>query len=564
MRLRTRLALAFALLAVVPLALVVPRSIARVSGILSRELESRLQSSTGVAEAFLREVAGRSRLAVEEIAGSVALEDFARDLKAEALSNHRLGAAERLMNSRGLSVLSLFDEKGTTLSSGHLPARVGDPDPALFAATQSGAKEAVPVLVELRHEAGLRRVPALVAARSFDYGELRIWVVGGRTLDSKLAEQLSQMTGPGAEVEISTAEGKVAAAGAAEPPSLETAIELPPVGRVVLKLSRAPVLNTQAVLVRAFVALAALGLALAAVLGVLVARFITRPIDAVTEAARKIAAGAFDLKVPESSSGEVGELVRAFNRMTSELQSRTEQLLASERVAAWQEVARRLAHEIKNPLTPIKMSLETLVAASERQEPRFEELFAESTEVMLEEVERLRRIVDEFSQFARLPKPQLVSMSLSDLVDQVLSLYAVPKEGVEFRSQIARNVWVRADRDQLTQVLLNLLKNAEEALAGAGWIDVRLKSIGDRAVLEVADSGAGIPLEHRARVFEPYFTTKQGGSGLGLAIARRISQEHGGQLEVENPPGAGAIFTLTLPLADGQAFNLPPGRRAAS
>jgi nitrogen fixation/metabolism regulation signal transduction histidine kinase len=562
MRLRTRLALAFALLAVVPLALVVPRSIARVSDIHSRDLESRLQSSTGVAEAVLREVGIRSRLAVEEIAGSVALEDFARDLKAEALSNHRLGAAERLMNSRGLSVLSLFDEKGTTLSSGHLPARVGDPDPALFAATQSGAKEAVPVLVELRDEAGLRRVPALVAARSFDYGEIRIWVVGGRTLDSKLAEQLSQETG--AQVEISTAEGTAAAAGAAEPPSLESTIELSSVGRVSLKLSRAPVLNTQAVLVRAFAALAALGLALAAVLGFFVARFITRPIDAVTEAARKIAAGAFDLKVPESSSGEVGELVRAFNRMTSELQSRTEQLLASERVAAWQEVARRLAHEIKNPLTPIKMSLETLVAASERHEPRFEKLFAENAAVMLEEVERLRRIVDEFSQFARLPKPQLVSLSLSDLADQVLSLYAVPKDGVEFRSQIARNVWVRADRDQLTQVLLNLLKNAEEALAGAGWIEVRLKSIGDRAVLEVADSGGGIPLEHRARVFEPYFTTKQGGSGLGLAIARRISQEHGGQLEVENPPGAGAIFTLTLPLADGQAFNLPPGRRAAS
>jgi nitrogen fixation/metabolism regulation signal transduction histidine kinase len=562
MRLRTRLALAFALLAVVPLVLVVPRSIARVSAILSGDLESRLKSSAGVADSILREVGLRSRLAVEEIAGSVALEDFAKDLKAEAPSSHRLGAAERLMNSRGLSVLSLFDANGRTLSSGHLPARVGDPDPALFAAAQSGGKDALPVLVELRDETGLRRMPALVVARSFDYGELRIWVVGGRTLDSKLAEQLSQLTGT--QVEISTAEGTAAAAGAAEPPSLETGIDLSPMGRVSLKLSRAPVLKTQAVLVRAFVTLAALGLALAAVLGFLVARFITRPMEAVTEAAREIAAGAFDLKVSESSSGEVGELVRAFNRMTSELQSRTEQLLASERVAAWQEVARRLAHEIKNPLTPIKMALETLLAASERREPHFDRLFAESAAVVLEEVERLRRIVDEFSQFARLPKPQLDSVSLSDLADQVLSLYAVPKDGVEFRSQIARDIWVRGDRDQLTQVLLNLLKNAEEALAGTGWIEVRLTRSEQQAVLEVADSGKGIPLEHRARVFEPYFTTKQGGSGLGLAIAQRISQEHGGRLEVANQPGAGAIFTLTLPLAAGQAFALRPGHRAAS
>ena len=115
-----------------------------------------------------------------------------------------------------------------------------------------------------------------------------------------------------------------------------------------------------------------------------VEQLLTRPIEAVTGAARKIASGAFDLKVPETSSGEAGELIRAFNRMTSELQNRTERLLAAERVAAWQEVARRLAHEIKNPLTPIKMSLETLVAAGARGEPRFKELFGETAPAVLE------------------------------------------------------------------------------------------------------------------------------------------------------------------------------------
>jgi signal transduction histidine kinase len=551
MRLRTRLALAFASLAVVPLLLAVPPAISQVRSILSKDLESRLNGARTVAESVVREAGRDAVRAVEDIAGSLALEDFARELRGQGLSNQRLAAAERLMNGHRLSVLSLFDAEGKTLSSGHLPARVGDPDPALFAATQNGTQEALLVLVELRGEAGVHRAPALVAARPFDYGELRIWVVGGRILDSKFADQLFQMTA--ARVEISDADGQLAAAGEIEPPPVETALALGPAARIALKLSRAPVISTETVLVKAFIRLIAFGLALAAMLGFLLARFITRPIDAVASAATKIAAGAFDLKVPESSSGEVGELVRAFNHMTAELQSTTQQLIASERVAAWQEVARRLAHEIKNPLTPIKMSLETLLAASERREPSFEQLFRDSAAAVLEEVERLRRIVDEFSQFARLPKPQLALVNLSELAQQVLSLYAPQREGVEIGSQISPRVWVSADRDQLTQLLLNLIKNAEEALEGNGRIDVGLKNAAGQAMLEVGDSGKGIALEDQARIFEPYFTTKQGGSGLGLAIARRISQEHGGSLEVASTPGAGAVFTLIIPAASEPA-----------
>src|SRR5262249_5014276 len=186
-------------------------------------------------------------------------------------------------------------------------------------------------LVEVRDESGVHHVPALVVGRAFDYGELRLWVVGGYRLDSQLADQLSRMTR--ARVEISTDERLVASAGEADPPAMETSIALTPAGRLTLKLSRAPVLQARALLLGAFVALALLGIALAALLGILFARLVTRPIEAVTGAARKIASGAFDLRVAETSSGEAGELVRAFNRMTRELQNRTEQLLASERVA---------------------------------------------------------------------------------------------------------------------------------------------------------------------------------------------------------------------------------------
>jgi len=118
------------------------------------------------------------------------------------------------------------------------------------------------------------------------------------------------------------------------------------------------------------------------------------------------------------------------------------------------------------------------------------------------------------------------------------------------RSAVSPDVWVLGDGDQLTQVILNLLKNAEEAVAGGGWIELRIKRVGQQALLEIADSGPGIAREHRARIFEPYFTTKQGGSGLGLAIAQRICQEHGGRLQLSSDSGTGAVFTLSLPAAE--------------
>lgn len=544
MRLRTRLALAFALLAIVPLALVVPPSLARLRQILSADLDSRLNSAVSVTETVLSTARQASRRAVDELAQSVALEQIARDLHSGAPPAALVSSAEKLMRSRGMTVLSLFNADGITLSSGHLPARLGDPDPALFAVA-GGKDPSAAVVIDVRSESGLRPVPALVAWRSLDYGELRIWVVGGTLLDTSMAEQVSRITG--ARVEISAAETVAGAAGSVEPPTEERVMEIAPTIRVKLAMSRAPLLASEAVLQRAFAALVGFGLLLAAALGVAVSRVITRPVEALTAAARQIAGGSFALRVEEKASGEVGELVRAFNQMTGDLQRTTEKLVASERVAAWQEVARRLAHEIKNPLTPIRMSLETLISASETRDPRFPTLFRESAGAVLEEVERLRRIVDEFSQFARLPKPNLSSVDLSDLVRQILSLHASPRPGITISSEVEPALVLRADRDQLTQVLLNLLRNAEEALGSAGRIHVRAVAAGSNVVIEVEDSGPGVRLEDRARIFEPYFTTKEAGTGLGLAIARRICEEHGGRLEVESEPRRGAAFTITLP-----------------
>ncbi len=235
--------------------------------------------------------------------------------------------------------------------------------------------------------------------------------------------------------------------------------------------------------------------------------------------------------------------------MIDELSATTRQLVAAERIAAWQEVARRLAHEVKNPLTPIRMALETLREARQANRELFETMFEPNVAVMLEEVERLRRIVDEFGSFARLPRPSLSPLDLSALTGQVVGLHATGSGRVQLRSQIVPGVGVNADRDLITQVLLNLIKNAEEASPAGGTITVRVSVSGGEARVEVDDEGPGVPEAVRQRLFEPYATTKPGGTGLGLAIAARICQEHSGRLELDPDWGPGARFRMVLPEA---------------
>jgi nitrogen fixation/metabolism regulation signal transduction histidine kinase len=546
MRLRTQLALAFACLAIVPLALVLPWALSNLRRTLSQGFEVRVANGLAAAQSILNQTSRAAIVAVEELADSPVLEEFAKEIHAGHSTPANTSLGERLMKSRGLSVLSLLDANGMTLSSGHLPARLGDPDDRLFAATKQLGQEPVAVIVEVRGDAGPRQLPALVAARAVDYGDTRIWVIAGTLLDAALAEQLSQLTG--AEVTIAGLGSTVAQAGAAEPPSTETTIDFPPVSRLTFAFSRSPQVRAERGILRAFVLITGVGLLLAVVLGWLVARHLTRPIEALTVATRELAAGELGVAVEERGSGELAELVGAFNRMSADLHSVTERLLSSERTAAWQEVARRLAHEIKNPLTPIQMSLETLAAARTANSPEFDRLFKEGVGAMLEEVERLRRIVDEFSRFARLPKPQLSSIDPAELVRQVLALYPARPAGVRWKTEISAGMTVQADRDLLTQVLVNLIKNADEAIGGEGEISIRVRRHGEDVAVEVQDSGPGIPPEQRARLFEPYFTTKPDGSGLGLAIASRICQEHGGRLELDaTAMGRGALFRLVLP-----------------
>jgi nitrogen fixation/metabolism regulation signal transduction histidine kinase len=233
------------------------------------------------------------------------------------------------------------------------------------------------------------------------------------------------------------------------------------------------------------------------------------------------------------------------------------QLIQAQRATAWAEVARRLAHEIKNPLTPIQLSAERLQAKlSAKLGAQDAEALARGTRTIVSQVAALKAMVDDFRDYARLPAPQLAPLDLNALVGEVLSLYEnsrVPVCG-RLADGLSR---VRADAAQIRQVIHNLVQNAQDALLAsreprdAPAIEVRTEPAGETVCLRVSDNGDGFPEEMMARVFEPYVTTKPRGTGLGLAIVKKIVDEHHGRIAIENRPRQGATVRIYLPLAGG-------------
>jgi nitrogen fixation/metabolism regulation signal transduction histidine kinase len=285
-------------------------------------------------------------------------------------------------------------------------------------------------------------------------------------------------------------------------------------------------------------------LALALGLGFFMARRMTRPLDELASGAQAVARGRLDVQVGVGRKDEIGELAESFNAMTRDLTTAREELVRAERVAAWREIAQRIAHEIKNPLTPIQMAIETLQRARDKDARLFNELFAESSKTILDEVSRLKAIVAEFSRFARLPAPRLAAVDVTELVEATLALYA---GGSAVQKSLEPRLRALADRDQLVQVLLNLLENARDAVAASPEPSIRVttRAAGELVELEVADSGPGLSDEVRAKLFTPYFTTKPKGTGLGLAIVHRIVSDHGGEIRVDGSE-AGAVFVVAL------------------
>jgi two-component system nitrogen regulation sensor histidine kinase NtrY len=225
-------------------------------------------------------------------------------------------------------------------------------------------------------------------------------------------------------------------------------------------------------------------------------------------------------------------------------------IIKAQRAIAWQEVARRIAHEIKNPLTPIKLSTERMVKKWENREADFNQIFERSTKTIIKEVDGLKRLVDEFSRFSKMPEIKKIPTHIPTIIDEVVNLYKGYK-GVEINVSLPEeSPLVELDEEQFKRVMINIFDNAIHAISNKGRIDVRLRFElpSNMVSIDIADNGPGIRDEDKERLFLPYFSTKKDGTGLGLAIANRIIAEHRGYIRISDNEPKGTLFTIEMPI----------------
>jgi len=475
------------------------------------------------------------------------------------LSAGRFGRAQRrALNERvptlmgSLSFDELFviqdslSEVGTILATS-APEPIDDGEPLLDATRRTGARPFA------RSAHGSDEALTLTFSCSASYEQARARVVTAVRLDDG---RLRSLFGDSSPIDIA-----LVSRDAPSSPETEERRTLriqtlsdasgSPIADLIASVDDGPLRAQIEELQQGFLGVGAVAALFALIFGLTMAGRVSGPLRDLEAAAARVARGDFEAEIAVRHGGEIGQALDAFNEMTRTLRQTRSRMLRAERIAAWREIARRIAHEIKNPLSPIQVSIETMRKTKAKAHPDFDEIFEESTLAILEEVGRLKHIVLEFSRFARLPRPKLEAVALSDIVNHITHLHAGDPVPLAVVGAIDALPEVRADREQLTQVLLNLVQNAIDAARArhgesGGRVEVRFSEDGDAVGVEVADNGHGISEEERGRVFEPYFTTKSHGTGLGLAIVLRIIEEHQGTIEIVDGIDGGAAFRVEL------------------
>jgi two-component system nitrogen regulation sensor histidine kinase NtrY len=307
---------------------------------------------------------------------------------------------------------------------------------------------------------------------------------------------------------------------------------------------------------------AAGGIVIAIIASLWIASRVSRPIEQLAHAAEEVAGGNWETRVPERGHDEISVLARSFNHMTGELVAQRDRLVQTERVAAWRELARRLAHELKNPLFPLQLTVENLIRARQLSPDEFDEVFRESTQTLGMEIANLKTIIGRFSDFSKMPRPQVERIDANEALRRVAQLYfpaasnAAENSNVESKIDCVLEVapgplWIEADPELLHRALSNLVLNAMDAMPDGGTLTLAAASREDEVEIRVSDTGEGMTPEECERLFTPYYTTKQHGTGLGLAIVQSVIADHNGAIAVESRTGGGATFVITLPRADG-------------
>lgn len=295
------------------------------------------------------------------------------------------------------------------------------------------------------------------------------------------------------------------------------------------------------------------GILLAILLSTWMAARVTRPVEQLAYAAKEVAAGNWYTRVDVLSGDELGQLADSFNRMTTELLGQRERAVQAERVAAWRELARRLAHELKNPLFPLQLTVENLIRSRQHNPEQFDEVFRESSRTLLAEIANLKGIIGRFSEFSKMPSPHLLAVQVNNVIHDVVQLVHAQLEApgrakIKCELQLDPHLpSVLADAEMLHRALSNLMLNAMDAMPLGGMLAVRTRESDGKVLIEVADTGTGLTPEECERIFTPYYTSKQYGTGLGLAIVQSVVSDHGGRVRVQSEPGRGTTFVIELP-----------------
>ncbi len=532
-RIRRRLALAIVLTALIPVLVAILLAESMVRQTAARffvpEIGSRLDQSLGLYQELARSVKASMRNAASAIAATESLRKAAREGDKVATKQE----LERLFpRYPALVSLRVLDAKGRTLAT-----------------------------VDRGYPLDEKKENKLEVARP----------LAEREPDSATGDEAFEPETEGEEEEDPPAVPRVVAIFAADKARFEELGEMSQFVDTYKQVERRRESDEQSY-VYAFAALLGITIVAAVGVGTLTARGVSSRLGELADATKRVGAGDLSIRVPEDGADEIADLAGAFNRMLGEVEASRARIEYLQRIGAWQEMARRLAHEIKNPLTPIQLAVQEVHRRYGGEDEKFRRLLDTTLEIVEDEVGTLRRLVSEFSSFARLPQAELENEDLVDflkeqrerisLLDEETESGEMPRavlpHGIDFDFELTdSSAPVYMDRQMFRRALLNLIRNAGQAIAGTGRetgrVRVALHREGDYLVLDVDDDGPGIPQEMRQTIFDPYVTTKTDGTGLGLAIVKKIVVEHGGTIAAAESPLGGARIRVRLPASDSAA-----------
>jgi two-component system, NtrC family, nitrogen regulation sensor histidine kinase NtrY len=546
---------------------------------------------------------------VESVAASETAQRIALEMNRGAADpSEYVGEARTLASQQQLDFLELVDFRDTILSSAQWQAKFGYPEAAIPRATiPKATTPAAPAGAFLkREELPNGATLGLFAVRAAHVGEQPLYVIGGERLDQGFLSTLDiptgtrvllyqnldakwnpksllDLNGPAAGVDkiaplvakvrdtmqefqgvihwtSDAADAEVFHAVPLTGPIFTATNQMSPnqsganqqlMGVLLVGSSRRPLIELERQIVSTAMLVGGVGILVAVLASLWFAARVTRPVVSLAEAARRVAAGDLGAKVEVESSDELGELAASFNRMTEDLMQQKDRTLQAERVAAWRELARRLAHELKNPLFPLQVTVENLMRARQKSPAMFEEVFQEGTATLLAEINNLKTIISRFSEFSKMPQPQRQPTQVNDVVHSVLRVFHAQlqeKNQIVVRTELADALpEIAADPDLLHRALQNLVLNAIDAMPQGGELTIRTANLGDRIEMSISDTGSGLTQEECGRLFTPYYTTKQHGTGLGLAIVQSVVSDHGGKISVASTKEQGTTFHIELP-----------------